>query len=187
MFFDSDKKLIKHYLDGDKDAFGELVKRYKDYVYNLAYRLTNNPSDAEDLTQEIFIRLMNKIYSFKGNAKFSTWLYRLATNQCLDWLRKRKPETESMNGLEPKSDEDIHATVEDKEGIDDIKQALTLLPEDFRLAVVLRDVEGCPYDEIAEYLNVSIGTVKSRISRGRSRLKKIFDPEGTKERIKASY
>ena len=187
MFLNSDKKLIKHYLGGDKDAFGEIVKRYKDYVYNLAYRLTNNPSDAEDLTQEIFIRLMDKIDSFKGNAKFSTWLYRLATNQCLDWLRKRKPETESMDRREPKSDEDVHTTIEAKEQIDDIKQALTLLPEDFRLAVVLRDVEGHPYDEIAEYLNISIGTVKSRISRGRSRLIKILDPEGTKERMKASY
>ena len=186
MFLNSDKKLIRRYLGGDKDAFGELVKRHKDYLYNLSYRLTNNPSDAEDLTQEIFIHIMNKIDSFKGDAKFSTWLYRLATNQCLDWLRRQKPENITLDKIDPKSDEDIHSVIEIKEQIDDIKVALIKLPEDFRLAVVLRDVEGLSYEEISEYLDLSIGTVKSRISRGRSQLKKILDPEGTKERVKAS-
>lgn len=186
MLLNSDKKLIKRYLGGDKDAFGELVKRHKDYVYNLAYRLTNNPSDAEDLSQEIFIRLMDKIESFKGDAKFSTWLYRLATNQCLDWLRRRKPQEKSIDDVELKSDEDIPALIETKEQLDDIKEALAILPNDFRIVVVLRDVEGLSYDEISEHLNISIGTVKSRISRGRSQLIKILDPKGTKERVKAS-
>ncbi len=154
MLLNSDKKLIKRYLGGDKDAFGELVKRHKDYVYNLAYRLTNNPSDAEDLSQEIFIRLMDKIESFKGDAKFSTWLYRLATNQCLDWLRRRKPQEKSIDDVELKSDEDIPALIETKEQLDDIKEALAILPNDFRIVVVLRDVEGLSYDEISEHLNI---------------------------------
>ncbi len=170
MFLKSDKKLIDNYLSGDRDAFGEIVKRHKDYVYNLAYRLTNNPSDAEDLTQEIFIRLMDKLESFRGDAKFSTWLYRLATNQCLDWLRRSRPESSSIDLLELKSDDNVQAKVESKEQIDDIEKALTKLPADFRLAVTLRDIEGYSYSEIAEYLDVSIGTVKSRISRGRSLL-----------------
>jgi len=186
MFAKSDKKLIKNYLGGDNNAFGEIVKRYKDYVYNLAYRMTDNPADAEDLTQEIFISLMEKIGSFKGNSKFSTWLYRLTTNQCLDWLRKRKPANRQIDDMDLKSNDDILASIEVKEQLKDVDEALSHLPEDFKIVVILRDIEGFSYDEIAGQLGISIGTVKSRISRGRANLMKLLTLEGTKQLAKAS-
>lgn len=172
----SDAQLITRYLNGDKQAFGELVGRYQDFVYNLALRLVGSPSDAEDLVQEIFIHLMRKVGSFRGEAKFSTWLYRLAANQCRDWLRRRRPDAVSLEDNDPPGAEHPFAEVEALELKDQLARALSLLSIDYRLVVILRDVQGLSYEEVAESLDISLGTVKSRLSRGRALLARRLRP-----------
>ena len=168
MSISSDAELITRYLNGDKQAFGELVGRYQDFVYNLSLRLVGNTADAEDLTQEIFIQLLRKVGSWRRDAKFSTWLYRLAANQCRDRLRRRRPDTVSLEDNDPPGGDDPLAEVEARELKDQLAEALSRLSVGYRLVVVLRDVQGLSYEEIAESLDISLGTVKSRLSRGRA-------------------
>lgn len=173
-----DASLIESYvLSGDRSAFSELVARYRDRIYNLSLRITGNQADAEDAVQEVFLRLMSKISSFDGRSKFSTWLHAVSVNVCRDQLRKSKraptplPEPERLAGDE---------TTDDLAERHLVKQALLdglhSLPEEYRIAVVLRDVQGLSYAEVAETLEISEGTVKSRISRGRLLLAKKMAP-----------
>lgn len=166
----SDSELINSFLKGNRQAFGELVARYQDYVYNLALRLVGNTADAEDLVQEIFIQVMRKVGGWRGEAKFGTWLYRVAANQCYDWLRKRHSEIVSFEDNDLSGGEDPVARVEQLDFKERVLRELVRLPLDFRLVVVLRDIQGLSYEEIAESLEISLGTVKSRLSRGRALL-----------------
>lgn len=166
----SDNRLVKRFLKGDKEAFGELVRRYQNYVYNLAYRFTSNRADAEELTQEIFIQVMTKLDRFKGDSKFSTWLYRLAANKSVDWLRRKQPDYDPISETDPIDPVTVESLVEAGETRREIESALESLSFEFRAAVLLRDVYGMTYEEIAEDLGITLGTVKSRISRGRAAL-----------------
>lgn len=165
-----DKDLVRAYLNGDSGAFGELVRRYQNMVYNLCYRLVGRTDEAEDLTQDIFIRLLDKVSSWRGEAKFSTWLYRLAINHCRDHLRKYQPQMVELNDLLRDGGGDPARAAEAGELRESIFSALLRLPLDWREVVFLRDVEGFTYQEIAEILRVELGTVKSRLARARSRL-----------------
>jgi RNA polymerase sigma-70 factor (ECF subfamily) len=172
----TDSQLIARYLKGDPHAFGELVNRYQNLVYNLTLRLTGNKAEAEDLSQEVFIRLMNKIGSFRGEAKFSTWLYRLTANYCRDWLRRRRFNSLPLEEGKLPVDSDPIEQAETLDLGNHIVKALSQLPIDYRLVVVLRDIQGLSYQEIAASLKISLGTVKSRLSRGRSLLAKMLQP-----------
>ena len=151
----SDKQLIKRYLNGDKRAFGVLVNRYKDFIYNLALRLTGKSTEAEDLVQEIFIRTMDKIDSFRGEAKFSTWLYRLAANLCYDWIRRGHPDNLPIDENQPATENTVE-NVEARDLQNQVRQALAQLPPDYRLIVILRDIQGLSYKEIADSLGLSL-------------------------------
>jgi RNA polymerase sigma-70 factor (ECF subfamily) len=156
---------------GDRKALDQLLRRHHERVYAVCRRMAGNDADALDATQEALIAIVRGLPRFDGRAAFSTWCYRVATNACLDELRRRKrrpdpglPEVEHAPlGAAP----GLGETVSDRLDID---AALAALPEDYRAAVVLRDQLGLDYAEIAEVLGIPAGTVRSRISRGRAAL-----------------
>jgi len=172
----ADRELIDRYLHGDGPAFSELVRRHQHLVYNLCCRIVGVPEEAEDLTQEIFIRLLDKVSSWRGEAKFTTWLYRLALNHCRDHLRRRRPETveppDSLADFKPGPEQQA----ETNDIRDRVEKALAALPPDWRTVVFLRDVEGLSYNEIADILEVELGTIKSRLARARSALADALNP-----------
>ena len=177
---------IRKCQQGDAEAFTEILKTYEKKVFNLALRMMGNHEDANDLAQEAFIRVYQSIHTFRGDARFSTWLYRIATNVCLDELRKRsRRKTESLDVPVQTQDGSVLREVPDwtdnpeealdRQGIREmVRQGIETLPEEQKIALILRDLQGHTYEEIAEILHISLGTVKSRINRGRQALKSIF-------------
>jgi RNA polymerase sigma-70 factor (ECF subfamily) len=180
---DNERLLIKSSKSGNIQSFEELISIYEKKAYNIAFRIMGNEEDAKDMTQEAFVRIFKAIANFKEQSSFSTWMYRIVTNVCLDEIRKRKNEKvisidsglETEDGeikLELKSNtetpEEIYQRKQNKQVIVD---AIKELNDEYRSVIVLRDVQGFSYDEIAEILSCSIGTVKSRINRGRNLLK----------------
>ncbi len=166
----NDRELIDKYLAGETAAFSELVKRHQNPIYSLAFRVVGRAEEAEDLTQEIFIRLLDKVSMWRGEAKVSTWLYRLALNHCRDHLRRRRPETVEVNESLPSTGPDPAKGAETREVRQFIEAAMMELPIDFRAVIYLRDYAGFSYNEIASILEIELGTVKSRLARARSSL-----------------
>ena len=154
-----------------------LVKKYENLVTNVVYGLTGNRHDAEDLAQDVFMKVYHNINSFKGESKFSSWLYRVTVNSAYDALRRNKHKPVSLDEFE---NFDIADTKErgDLLAKELIQQALTKIPYEYRVTLVLKEIEGLSYQEIAESLKISIGTVESRIFRGRAMLKDILARKG---------
>jgi len=180
---DLEKLLIKKSQSGDVESFEFLISSYDKRAYNIAYRVMGNEEDAKDMAQEALIRVFRSLKDFKGQSAFSTWLYRIVTNVCLDELRRRKNKKYvSMDStiqtdsgelhIELCSDKEtpeiVYERVEQRELI---KNAIRELNEDYRSVIVLRDIQGFSYDEISNILDCSLGTVKSRINRGRTMLR----------------
>ena len=174
-------KLIEQAQSGDVHAFNTLVLHYQDRVYNLAYRIMGEPGAAADASQEAFISAYKSLGKFRGGS-FKSWLLRIVTNACYDELRyrKRRPqssldeitdENESSTLLHSEKDIGPEAHQQQAELVGAIENCLDDLPEEQRAATVLCDVEGYDYSEIAEIMSTSLGTVKSRISRARSKLR----------------
>ncbi len=166
-----DYALIQRYLEGDLRAFESLMEAHEQRVFAIALRMMRNREEALDVTQETFITVLRKASSFKGRAAFSTWLYRVTVNTCYDHLRKRRRQISIPlpEGYEPpdRSTNDRLASVEMRPTIEG---ALAELPETFAAAVILSDVEGLPLREVSEILDIPVGTVKSRVFRGRRML-----------------
>jgi RNA polymerase sigma-70 factor (ECF subfamily) len=168
-----DEQLVRRYLDGDCDAFTTLVERHEARLYNVCLRILGSPEDARDATQDAFLTVLRKLDQFRGDAAFTTWMHRVAVNACYDLLRKRKrqPMLRLVADEEADRTDDLGPPVSDPAdavaGGIDVARALAQVPEDFRIVLVLADVEDLPYDEIARVLGVPIGTVKSRVHRGR--------------------
>jgi RNA polymerase sigma-70 factor (ECF subfamily) len=171
----SDSELVDCYLQGDKTAFGKLVGRHQQLVYNLCYRIAG-PAEAEDLTQDIFIRLMDKVELWRGEAEFSTWLYKLALNQCRDHLRRKRPKITEVDETIADPNPGPQTTAESQEASEYIFAAMLGLSTDFRTIIFLRDIEGFSYAQIAELLDIEPGTVRSRLSRARSQLCDLLEP-----------
>lgn len=168
---DRDRDLMARAADGDRAAFTELMERHEDMVFAVAMRMLRERELAYDATQETFLRLFRKADRYSGESSVSTWLYRVATNTCLDMLRKMKrrradPLPEHHDAPDPSAGEHFDAV----EVRPDLQAALAAIPNDFRAAVVLSDVEGLAIAEISEILGVPGGTVKSRVFRGRRML-----------------
>jgi len=183
----SDTELIKRFLKGDESSFEEIVFRYEKKVYSLCLCYTGNREDALDLTQETFIRIYRFLPGFRFDASFSTWIYRLANNTCLDFLRKQKkvkylsldnPVNLGKGGvpreLGNNGDDVSWLELEKKELRQEVHEAFNKLPLEQKEVLVLKEFQGLKYDEIAAILKIPIGTVKSRIRRGRLQLKTIF-------------
>lgn len=164
----TDLELLDRFLGGDQEAFNELMRAHEDRVFAIALRMMRNREAALDATQETFLTLYRKADRFHRRSAFSTWLYRVAINTCYDALRrqKRKSADPFPEGMDPAD----HATADEFRGAElrpDLAEALMSLPEDFRAAVVLSDFEGNSLEQVAAILDIPIGTVKSRLFRGR--------------------
>lgn len=163
---ETDDQLIRRHLAGDRSAFGVLVERHQRRVYNLAYRMLGRPEDAADATQDAFVTAMRKLEGFRGASSFTTWMHRVTVNLCYDALRKRSREMP----VEEKEQADVAGPgdlAEESATAIDVQRALLEVPEEFRAVLILHDVQGVPYEAIADAIGVPIGTVKSRLHRGR--------------------
>lgn len=172
----TDEALVRRYLDGDQGAFADLVRRHEARVYNLAFRLVGNAEDAREASQEAFLTCVRKLRGFRGESAFGTWLYRVTANASYDVLRRRR---RTPTPVEELPEEAAAADEADDASVAlDVQRALARLPEDFRLVVVLHDLQGLPYEEIGVIVGVPVGTVKSRLHRGRVALARLLEPGG---------
>ena len=166
--------LISRARGGDREAFGALVEKYRDNVYRLAYRMCGNAYDADEAAQEAFVAAWRALPNFRGDAKFSTWLYRLTTNAAIDVMRREKRHKAVGDGemVDLADDADSpQETVERTEQQEAVQKALAALSEEYREVLLLRYMEELDYAEIAEVLQLPSGTVKSRINRAKAALK----------------
>lgn len=178
----TDLDLVARHRYGDEQAFTEIYQRYATMVYNLSLRLSANPEEASDLTQEIFLRIFRHLTKFRGRSSLKTWIYRVALNHCRSRLGRKRPAPQPLTGPEGETVRDIpdprrspedRAVAESESRL--VAAALARLPRRFAEAVTLRDLEDLSYQEIAEVLQVRIGTVRSRIARGRERLRQVLE------------
>ncbi len=179
----TDEELLRRFIGGDERAFTELMERHEDRIFALAYRMTGGRADAMEATQETFIAAFRRANSFRAEASFGTWLYRIGINTCKDLLRKRRDiPTEDLDAI--RQEPQVTAMEESAAVRLDVSRALARLPEDYREAVTMHDLGGVPYDEIARLTRVPIGTVKSRISRGRRMLAQALEQADPRESSK---
>lgn len=177
-----ERKLVRQAQQGDLPAYDELVRRHQERVYATVYHMTSNHEDANDLAQETFVKAFHSLKSFKGGSSFYTWLYRIAVNKTINFLKQRNRRTHmSLNDLDfnAENDPDLVALVSDKTprrdaALKELQQklnaAMMKLSEPHRLAVVLHDVQGLSHEEIAEIMDCNIGTVRSRLFYARQQL-----------------
>jgi RNA polymerase sigma-70 factor (ECF subfamily) len=182
----AEEQLLSRAQAGDQDALETIFNTYRNQVFSLAYRMTGNATDAEDLTQEVFLQVMRKIGSFQGRSSFSTWLYRVTVNRARDYMRtkKRNPELLSQDGDGAEPHEMLYATSNGPQPESSaiaseaqrlVQQALMDLPMNLRAPLVLHELEGLEYHVVAHMLRLPVGTVKSRIFRGRVKLAEILE------------
>lgn len=175
-----EKELVDRSKKGDIEAFEKLIMSYEKKIFNIALRMTGNREDASDIAQEVCIKIYKSINSFKENSSFSTWVYRITSNVCIDEMRKRK-NVISLTGT-GRNDEDYELPVEDKgrlpdqivedrENMDMLKKCIQELAPEYRIIIILRDIQGYSYEEISRILDLNMGTVKSRLNRARNLLK----------------
>lgn len=194
---DEERSLIQKAQKGNIAAFEELVRQHEKMVYNLALRTLGNDSDAQDASQEAFIKAWTGLGSFRGDSKFSVWLYRLVSNVCMDMLRRRKNEALSLTVSDNEGEETVldipdessspQSLLEKRELQQDIQKAIDSLPEDYRRVILLRELADLSYEEIARVLNMDLGTVKSRIFRARKKLCAILSDGGNFSAQKSSH
>jgi RNA polymerase sigma-70 factor, ECF subfamily len=170
---------------GDQEAFEGIVDLFKDKIYRHCYRMVGNGHEAEDLAQETFLRAYRNISKYNNEFKFSTWIFRIATNLCIDRLRKKKPdyyldaEVPGTDGAtmysQLSSDEPLpEQVVTENERWNELQEEIMKLPEKYRTAIVLKYVEDLSLEEISQIMDIPVPTVKTRIHRGREALKKVF-------------
>ncbi len=177
-----DVALVERHRCGDLQAFDEVYSRFGEMVYNLALRLAGNREEAADLTQEIFLRIYRHLGSFGGRSTLKTWVFRIAINHCRDRLSRHYPPMQSIDAdpeeggvslADPaRGPEDLAVAADEGRRV---TEGLSRISPVFREAVVLRDLEGLSYEEIAEVLGVRVGTVRSRIARGREHLRTLLE------------
>lgn len=181
----NERELIARLQKRDEAAFEELIRQYEKKVYTLCFRMCGNSEDAEEAAQDAFLALWRGIDRFRQESSLSTWIYRLATNACIDTLRRRKKQSGSVS----LDDEELFVdavdtspqpqeTVEHREAQKLLQEGLSAFPEEYRKVLILREIEGLSYTEIAESASIELGTVKSRISRGRSLLRNFLSGNG---------
>ncbi|MCZ7601709.1 MAG: sigma-70 family RNA polymerase sigma factor [Melioribacteraceae bacterium] len=171
-----DFQLIRDFIDGNEDAFTKLVLKHKEKVRNLVFLTLGDADNIDDISQDVFINVFHKIKEFRFESKFTTWLYRITVNKCRDYLRKKRvrsifvPIKDSINEPSIKG----HSDSPDLPGL--VRKGIEKLPEKLKVPLILRDIEGLSYKEIADQLDCEVGTVKSRIFRARESLKFILEP-----------
>lgn len=183
----TDKELVRQFKKGDKSAFEALVRRHQRRVFNLVFRVCRHPDEANDLTQEVFVRVYKKLHTFEERSAFTTWLYQVAVNHAKNRLkylgRRHYYQSESLDKPIEGSENTMTRQIESTDlGPDQllagaqiqkiVQEKLSELADDQKMVVIMRDIQGLDYEEIAEITGLALGTVKSRIHRGRVELKK---------------
>ena len=172
---ETDEGLVRRFQEGSADTFEVLVQRHGTRVYNLCFRILGDPEEAADASQDTFLAALRKLNTFRGDSAFTTWLHRVTVNACYDSLR-RKRRRPLLQIVRDEDDERPETSLPAPDHADqvvfsiDVERALLEVPEEFRVVLVLADVQDLPYDEIARVLDIPVGTVKSRVFRGRAAL-----------------
>jgi len=184
-----DSILIERFQRGDKDAFDALVQKHQARAYQYAFRLTRNPDDAADVVADAFVRVYRALQTFKGDSAFTTWLYRIETNCFLDMRKKKNARpTTSLDSALNLGDGEVELQVEDdgptaheeaerSQRMSAVEEAVQKLPEYQKAMIIMYHAESMSYEEIAESLNLPIGTVKSRLNRARLSLRQLLEPQ----------
>lgn len=187
----TDEELVARSKTGDTESFNQLIKRWERPIFALAYRTLGREEDARDVTQETFLRAFRALSGFKGDAKFSSWLYRIALNLCRDWMRKerRAPVVAVPEGVDV---EDLIAERGPTESVEDlaaraelsreVARAMAYLPEEQRQAIILKEYHGLTFQEIADLMRCPLSTVKTRVYQGLSTLRKQLGEQMTPKR-----
>jgi RNA polymerase sigma-70 factor (ECF subfamily) len=189
-----DRVFARRAAEGDDRAFAVLVRRYERGLYNLAYRMTHDPEQARDLTQEIFVRVHRSLRKYDPVYPFTSWIYRVGSNLCIDWIRRRRLDTVSLDAPSPSGEEGPTRELPDpKHGPGEelerrqrsaiLADCLTKLPEAHRMILVLRHQRELSYEEIAVALDLPLGTVKARIHRAREAFRKILERDHDPEEL----
>ncbi len=185
----NERWLVEESRKGNIDAFEELIKDYKKSAYNIALRVMRNVEDAEDASQEALIKIFKNINNFNMESTFKVWMYRIVVNTCIDFKRKKSINSVSIDEtIDLGSGGEVHREIpDDSNNPSDliernydtrlVNDAINMLEDDFKTIIILRDIKGFTYDEISEILTCNLGTVKSRLSRARKRLKEILEKE----------
>ncbi len=186
---ENDQGLILKAKQGNIHAFELLIRQHEKTVYNIAYRMFHHEEDAKDISQEVWIKVYKSLSKFEENANFTTWIYRIAVNTCIDEIRRRKGKetysvdesVETEKGPIAKQYRDSKPTPEEqylkKESAEIMQKMINTLSEEHKTLVILRDIQGFSYGEIAEIIPCSMGTVKSRLARARTQLKKMLSKQ----------
>jgi RNA polymerase sigma-70 factor (ECF subfamily) len=190
----TDEELVSRSIGGDPDSFNELVLRWERPIYALAYRVIGREQDARDVCQETFLRAFRALNGFRGQAKFSSWLYRITLNLCRDWMRRerRSPVVPVPEGVDVA---DLAAEHEPSESLEDlvarrvlarsVERAMALLPEEQRTAIILKEYHGLTFREIAEVVGCPLSTVKTRLYQGLSVLRRELAREAAAPAMRA--
>lgn len=180
MIQETDLLLVKQAQKGDAEAFESLYNRHLKRIYNIAWRMMGNGADAEDIAQEVMLKAWRALPAFKLDSLFGTWLYRITMNACCDELRRRRTNTVSVEEMHESGRELETEGFEERSDMGGgIAWAVAKLSEEYRAALVLRDIEGYSYEEIADILQCPIGTVRSRINRAREQMRSMLYASGT--------
>lgn len=182
-----EKELVRKSKEGDIEAFEELIRLYEKRIYNIAFRMAGDRDDAFDIAQEVCIRIFRSIGKFRENSSFSTWVYRITSNVCIDEMRKRRTNVVPLAVASDDGEYEIpiadegklpDEVLESREMSEAVRSCILELEPEYRMMIILRDINGYSYDEISKVLDVNMGTVKSRLNRARGMLKtKIKDME----------
>lgn len=176
----TDQELVRKTLDGDMDSFSVLVERYQKQIFSLTYRLTNDPEEARDLAQEVFIHIYKVLGKYDQERKFFSWMYKVATNVCYNALRRGKHEQQAVSldkvieimPMIGRGEAQPEEYYERRETQEQVRQAVAELPEKYRVPLVLRYLEEMTYKEIAEYMDLPVTTIETRLYRGKAMLQK---------------
>ncbi|MFC2083769.1 RNA polymerase sigma factor [Bacteroidota bacterium] len=171
-----DFKLIRQYIDGNDIAFTKLVAMHKEKVRNLVFLTLGDSEFVDDISQDVFISVFHKLREFRFESKFTTWLYRITVNKCRDYLRKKRVRSIFTPIKESHNEISIRTHPENIDIPQLVRKGILKLPDKLRIPLILRDIDGLSYKEIAEQLDCEVGTVKSRIFRARESLKIILEP-----------
>lgn len=184
-----DEELVKRINAGEMELFEEIIARYETKVFGVIYYMMRNKNEVEDIAQEVFIKVFKNLRKFKGDSSLYTWIYKITVNLCLDELKKRKKvvyldEKVEVNDSEleiqlSSNEKDQAKLYEEKELKECMQKCIRKLPEKQRIMLILRDIQGLPYEEISRITGIKLGTVKSQINRARLKLKDLIEKEGT--------
>ena len=173
---DDDFSLIKRFNEGDESVFPELMRKHKEKVRNIIYLTLGNSNTVDDLAQEVFLTVYRNLAHFRFECRFTTWLYRITVNKCKDQRRKMKIRNVFIPIKENEIELSYSTDTDSREVKEIVRDAITKLPDKLRIPLMLKDIEGFSYQEIAELVECEIGTVKSRIFRARENLRELLKP-----------